>query len=839
MGRQIKKIKPLAVSNQVHNFSLHYGNPNSGFSPMKHILLVLILLSSTALALDKLPASLFFVANEGQWEEPFAFKANVGNVLYYVTPQGMTLDIREYKKPRNQEAKKPIEFDPRNSRDDDASVRGHVLKINYLNANIQPEIIGENKLASYSNYFLGRDSCKWRSFVGHYQTVRMKDVWLGIDVVQKIQAEGVETLYRVQAGANTQQISIQIEGLTAPLRTDGQDNLILSTSLGEIKEKAPYAYQIINHRQVEVPVRFQVLANNQYGLSFETFDTAHELVIDPLVYSTFLGGGGWNETYGIAFDSVNNYIVCGTTDAHNFPITPGAYQMENPWQFQQQATISKFTLSGSSLVFSTYLGGRSHYEQGARCVLADRNNCIYVLGELGQGIINFPLTRDAFDTTAAGESESFLARLSEDGASLEFCSFWGGSGRDSGGDLQIDSTGMVYVSGVTTSPDFPTTSNALFPQFEGIYSPFISIFDPRNSTIIYSTLFSGSYNVGHTLLVSPYHVWLYGWSASGGIPVTTDALQSNFLGGGGVNAFLSLLDLSVGQVLYSSYFGGRGSTNIQDLAMISQNEIAMAGYASSPDFPVTPNAFDTTFHRQYVGFISRLTLPNIIVSSTFYGGNGEPPSHTEILNVSVNSDSSIVVQGATGERTPITPNAYDSLFEHGIFLCRFSSDLSRLEYGSFFGGSTSQDVNDMILSEDNSLWLAGSTYSLDFPTTENAFQRQSPSGGVNDGFITHFVLDPATINPPRSILPYNCSLRAYPNPFNSSINIAFTLPSSSPAQVVVYDLLGRTAYAQDLGRMSAGEHHTLLDMPGLPSGTYIVRMQAGKEQTEKKIVLLK
>ena len=239
---------------------------------------------------QRVSPGVFFVANEGQWDGDFSFRCDLGNAAYFVTTSGLTIDLREHNSPHYPPTKWGEDSDfppfhggkskgelsseagvsvpPVEERDLDhrvigqtrpeSVVKGHVLRLTFLNANPHPEIIGEEKLASYSNYFLGRDSCRWKGHVGNYAKVIAKDVWPGIDVEYSAQAEGVETVYRVKPGADPAMIAIQYEGLDAPLSVDANGSLLLQTSLGIVKEQAPFAYQIVNGRQVEVRVQYRV-----------------------------------------------------------------------------------------------------------------------------------------------------------------------------------------------------------------------------------------------------------------------------------------------------------------------------------------------------------------------------------------------------------------------------------------------------------------------------------------------------------------------------------------------------------------------------------------------------
>jgi hypothetical protein len=803
---------------------------------MKRAVLILVCCLSLIVyareaAIQKLPASLFFVANEGQWEEPFAFKASVGNVLYYVTPQGMTLDIRQYE--RSHIARDPMDrFDPRHE-PEPVSVRGHVLKINYLNANTHPQILGEAKLASYSNYFLGRDSCKWRSFVGHYQTVRMKEVWPGIDVVQKIQADGVETLYRVSAGANAQQISVQIEGLTAPLRTDGQGNLILSTSLGEIKEKAPFAYQIINHRQVELPVRFQVLDHKSYTLSAANFDASKELVIDPLVYSTFLGGLGMDRVEDVDIDPQRNKIVAGATEADDFPVTAGAYQTQLTYM-SEDGFISKFNDHCDSLLFSTFLGaqGGGTILEAVKC---PRNGSVYAGGYTESHL--WPITPDAFDTLnrTGNETAGVFVRLSSDGAALEFSSYFSGTVTTEITDLGIDEHGLIYFCGSSFGGGFPITPNAIF-QNTGGGPGFLSVFNPLTSTLQYSTCIPGNalqraFNIN---IVSPEIVWVSGQTGSTDLPVTPNAIQSTIHSDHN-DGFFSLWNLEANRLEYMSYLGSSWVDQIEDLFVVNTHQVVLTGVVGAHDFPITPSAYDTTYHSCFVTLVD---LDSGIVVSTFFGGS------TGERGIGIYGDSAnfVIVGNTSSADFPCTHNAYDSVYSGGesdLFISRFNANLTRLEYSTLLGGAGTDQCFSTDFTHKDSVWIVGNTGSGNFPITSNAFQ--SSNHGFGDGFLSCFVLPDSnsSIAQHKELIPANPSLQIYPNPFNPSTTLAFNLPTTSPVRVILYNLLGRSVWQSDLGRLNAGAHRVPLNTPTLPSGAYVVRIKAGKAILDQKAILLK
>jgi hypothetical protein len=798
--------------------------------------LALVLACAAVASAGSLPASLFFVANEGQWEEPFAFKAAVGNAVYYVTPTGMTMDIRQYDRP--QQARDPMDRFERMHEQEPTTVRGHVLRFTFLNANSSPEIIGEDKLSSYSNYFLGRDSCKWRSFVGHYQTVRMKNMWPGIDVVQKIQPEGVETLYRVQVGANAQQINVQVEGLTAPLRVDGAGNLILSTSLGKVKEKAPFAYQIIDHRQVEVPVRFHALANDRYGLSFEEIDAGHELVIDPMVYSTYFAGSPEDYIYSLDKDSSDNLVIGGVSVRADFPTTPGAYHETSSEGWG--GIVCKLDPQGHSLVYGTYIGTN---DGGISIVRVNRRGDMYVLASAGGG--GWPLTPNAFDTVAQQQEIGF-ARLSANGSTLEFSSYLGGNSFDDARDCAVDSLGRVYIFGETNSSDFPTTPDALFPTHQnnnGNYT-FVTIFDPQSESIVYSTYFTNASitNVpGTMMLVSPGVLWVT--IAAGdttGMPVTPDALQS--VGYGGYTSYFALVDLNHNSVLYGSYFGGsEQSAMLVDLMAVDSQRVYLMGVAFSHDFPMPPGGYDSSPPDSFGKiFVLDLQLPSTLLHGTYVGGRSYAWPYGFVR---ISSGSLVFCGLSMDEGFPTTPDAFNRHYSGGSFpdrgdaiVFKLSANLTTLEYSTYFGGNLIDDTEIGILYMGGSVvWTGGWTYSTNLPISPDALFRHPSSGYL-------LRIDFSGQSAPdenRPEVPKHLELSCFPNPFNPTTTISFSLPKPSPVQFDVFDILGRSVYCADLGRLNAGTHQQLFNLPGLASGTYIIRLKAGMTSLSRKMVVMK
>ncbi|MCA1835382.1 MAG: SBBP repeat-containing protein, partial [Actinobacteria bacterium] len=255
-----------------------------------------------------------------------------------------------------------------------------------------------------------------------------------------------------------------------------------------------------------------------------------------LLYSTFLGGTASDNATGIGVDAAGNAFVTGSAYSSDFPTTPGS--LEPTWKTTyQSAFVSRISADGSSLLYSTYLGGSGN--DGAMAIAIDPDGDAYVAGSATSG--DFPTTPGAFQTRNAGGRDAFISKLNVTGSRLIFSTFLGGHGDpnpstdltpgdDSGHALSVDASGRAYVSGTTTSSDFPVV----------------------------------------------------------------EAVQSKYAGNG--DAFVAQLSEDGAQLSYSSFLGGLSTDVSTGIALNAAGDAFVTGYTGSPDFPTTAGAYQTRGH---------------------------------------------------------------------------------------------------------------------------------------------------------------------------------------------------------------------------------------------------
>jgi hypothetical protein len=331
---------------------------------------------------------------------------------------------------------------------------------------------------------------------------------------------------------------------------------------------------------------------------------------DQLLYSTYLGGPGFDQSRSIAVDRLGFAYVTGNADL-GFPT-------KNPIQACTGigAFIAKLSQDGSGLVFSTCLHGSAFFESG-RGIAVDGGFHVYVAGETRS--TDFPTTPGAFQTSfGGGTNDLFVVKLSADGSRLLYSTYLGGSGDDQSdtafGDsgsihghlIAIDDDGNAYITGDTSSTDFPTRNAFQSAHGSGPFSAFVTKLNSDGSALVYSTYLGGSgFDSGRSIAVDEKgHAYVVGAAGSIDFPLR-NALQTTF-GGGDYDAFVAKLSRSGRKLLFSSYLGGSGTDVAWNLALGPEGQISVVGQTASLNFP-TKAALQANFAGgPFDGFIAQI-----------------------------------------------------------------------------------------------------------------------------------------------------------------------------------------------------------------------------------------
>ncbi len=310
-----------------------------------------------------------------------------------------------------------------------------------------------------------------------------------------------------------------------------------------------------------------------------------------LEYSTYLGGTDGEHGFSISVASSGEALVVGHTSSSDFPVTSGAFDSTRDGYWD--GFVTKFTADGSGLMFSTFLGGSSSdceigvglYECTATM---DTDGYIFITGTTFSS--DFPITTDSFDTSYNGGEDAFVLKMTPDGSDLVYSTFLGGSGDDCFETcaIAIDTLGAAYVTGSTTSTDFPGAAGSY-----GGWDTFLVKVSPDGSNLSYSLRLGGAYDdIGLDVAVNTEgQAHVTGFSRSSDFPVTPDAFQQTLIGPRDV--FVVKENSTGDGIIYSTLLGGEGDEIGYGLTVDDENLIYVTGWTNSGDFPLTPDAYQT------------------------------------------------------------------------------------------------------------------------------------------------------------------------------------------------------------------------------------------------------
>jgi len=560
------------------------------------------------------------------------------------------------------------------------SLSSGVVRLRVQGANGASRPAAEAPLPGYMNYFIGNDPSRWRSQVATFGKVRYPAIYPGIDLVYYGTQGRLEYDFDVAPGADPRDIRVSFDGAER-LTLDRGGNLHVTTHGHDVVFDRPVAYQHDDRRHVAA--RYRV-----HGRSV-SFDVGHHdphqnLVIDPVLdYFTYLGGSG-SDIAGLAaptgspffttgqtaaLDRAGNLYVTGYTGSTDFPVK-AAYESapaKIPGGSPPSAFVTKFAPDGKTVIFSTYLGGTVGSDLAASIAVDSNGNAI-VVGNTGSS--DFPVTSGAYQTVCnpkftvgssvplpncpgGGGIAAFVTKFSPSGTLL-YSTFLSGSNTGTNAyAVAVDTTGQVYVAGLTfpgtvvptsTSANpqipFPTTAGAVLatpPYSTGVggyqnvlsaeQDAFISVFDPTLSTLKYSSLFGepqvsnaglgfegASFTVGEAVTVDAAgNFYLAGISEDASLETTAGAYEANASSCGTVTdntllncAFVAKFSpVPVGSgtphLIYATYLGHTVGGSYGDLmsgiAADAAGDLYVAGWTNQATFPTTPGVYQTTCNQ--------------------------------------------------------------------------------------------------------------------------------------------------------------------------------------------------------------------------------------------------
>jgi hypothetical protein len=618
---------------------------------------------------------------------------------------------------------------------------GRSLSLAFAGASPRGPIEGVEPTGSRGSYLIGNDPRRWKQGVPHYARVRARRVYPGIDVVYYLSGARLEFDLVVAPGADPGRIRLAYRG-AGPAALDAGGNLVFANGM---RQDRPVAYQENASRRVAVEARYRIARSGEVHLQLGPFDPTRPLVIDPVLYSAYLGGDVTESAQAIAVDRAGNVWITGSSASTiDLPPEQNAPIQDKP-AGKRDVFLARFSPDAAgqlSLAYWTQLGGTA--DDQAEAIAVDDAGFVYLAGSTAS--TDFPRLGAPLQTDFGGGTDAFVAMIrpaDSGGDALWYSQFYGGGDTDIAYAVAVDSAGGVYIAGYTLSTtltfaDLQPTQAAGQGGYEGFL---VKIAPAADKPLAFATYFGGSSTDVITALAvdAPDSIYFAGYTSSTNFPITDDGFQTQM--GSGVDAFLVRLDLrypGLDSLRYGTYLGGDGLDVVRAMKLDGAGGLWLAGYTSSRDFPVSPGAQRVALAGATDLFatrldLARLTSPAAITYSTYVGGTDTdvlygmtlaPGGRVALAGYTLSADFPLVGGAAAAISGP---KAFVALLDPAV------AGPAALVYSARFGGSFLETATGVAADAAGQLFVAGFTTSFDFPVTDGS-QKRSP-GGATQGFL--------------------------------------------------------------------------------------------------------
>jgi len=699
-----------------------------------------------------------FRENKGQWEENVMFRARIPAGDLFLEKNALTYrfykeeDLNRIDKLHHQFIKNPTH--------QDSIINMHAFKVEFKNA-LTPTFKTLKVRPDYENYFVGNDQSKWASNVKKYEEVAYKELYKNIDLKFYLNKGILKYDFIVNPEANANEIQLEYTGVDELFIKNG--NLHIKTSVNEIIEQKPYAYQLINGIEKEVKCSF-TLENNTLSFKFpKGYNKTYPLIIDPaLIFASYSGATVDNWGYTSTFNDAGNLFGGGVSFGTGYPLTLGAIQVLFGGGYTD-ISISKFSINGSLLEYSTYLGGTG--ADYPHSLIVNSNDELLVFGTTNSA--NFPTTAGAYNTTINGGYDAYVAKFSANGQVLLASTFVGGSlndglnsvaplkynyADDHRGEIIVDTNDNVYVATVTNSINFPVTAGVIQTTNAGNSDGCVFKLSPNLNSLIFSTYIGGSgLDAAYSLQFSTTgDILVTGGTTSANFPTTAGTLNPASLGN--TDGWVAKINNSATNLIASTYIGTAANYNQCYFVQLDTADNVFVIGQTVGGYPIFPA---TVYNNPNSGqFIHKLTpdLSTTVFSTTFGTSSGQ--IDITLSAFLVNECNYILVSGwggavngsasATNSTTnglPVTLGAIQPTTDGSdYYLVMFSEDADTILYATFFGGNASFDHVDGGTSRFDKRGIVyqavcascfGST--SDFPTTPGAWSNTDNGPNCNLG----------------------------------------------------------------------------------------------------------
>ncbi|PIR03176.1 MAG: hypothetical protein COV60_01725, partial [Candidatus Magasanikbacteria bacterium CG11_big_fil_rev_8_21_14_0_20_43_7] len=604
----------------------------------------------------------------------------------------------------------------------------------FANANQTTTVTAKKESEARVNYFLGSAE-DWKTNIPTYQELVYENIYDGVDVQYRFSDSGIKSDIIVRADANPNIIRKKYTGITNISIAQNGD-LVLETPVETFFSRKPHVYQIENDVEHIIDATYIIHENNEVGFALGPYDTAHDLIIDPildhLVSATLFGGTATENSFNIQQNSSGNIYIAGVTTGALAETKSPAYDTD--YNGDNDMFVAKLSNDLTTLLSATYIGGSGN--DWGRVYPTD--NSVYVLGFTAS--TDFPTSMTDYTTeNGGGTSDMIIMKFNADIDTLAQSRYLGGNGEDVSHELLFLSDGSPVVVGYSASTNFTTTTGAYKGAVTGGYDGTLTVFSSDLTTITASTYIGGSgADIISDGVVIDNEIFIAGTTASTDLPTDGSSYQQSH-GGATWDHFIEKVSSDLTTVTDATYLGGSADEFLFPFLATDNSSLVVHGITKSSDFPVTSGAYDETFNDTSGSDTYITILDNSLSNasaSTYLGGSATDNPRAVIVD-----NDRIFVAGYTASTNfPTSSTGYDTVYNGGVsdmYITQFSTDLTSMTASTFFGGSLAEDqYMSLFVADDGSLYVLGSTKSSNIPTTAGAYQ--TTLSGTYDVFVARF-----------------------------------------------------------------------------------------------------
>ncbi|MBZ5561592.1 MAG: SBBP repeat-containing protein [Acidobacteriia bacterium] len=633
---------------------------------------------------------LSFERNQGQTDQRVKFLSRGRGYTLFLTSDEAVLALRsqesEVRSQKSANRQSAGVSDPLQRATDNRPRTTDTLRMKLVAANQAAQVTALDELPGKSNYFLGNDPKQWRTDVPSYARVRYEGIYPGIDLIYYGNQRQLEYDFVVNPGADPRAIALELETGNSKLENrnskiaiDRNGDLVIATVSGQVRFHKPLVYQ-----------------------SESLFVSQHSTIKRN-------GPAGTTDNGPRTTDELNRQSTIGNRqllDGHYVLTADNQIRFEIPSYDKSRPLVIDPVLS-----YSTYLGGTGG--DVGYGIAVDSSGDAYIAGITTS--TNFP-TLNGYQGSNGGSSDAFVTKLNADGTALVYSTYLGGSGADSAAAIAVDASGDAFITGSTSSSNFPTFSSSTTP-FQAVYGgntdAFVTELHGDGNTLVYSSYLGGSgLDSGQGIAVDTTgNAYVTGSTQSIDFPTVSPMQTTN---AGSSDVFVAKVNFGGTALVYSTYLGGSQADVGQAIKVDSSGNAFLTGYTFSLDFP-TLNPLQGTNAGPPDAFVAELNAAgSALTFSTFQGGTGDDRG----FGIALDSTGIYITGSSSSTDFPTTSNTLQ-IANHGqsdAFVTKYNPAGSAFLYSTLLGGSGLDQGNGIAVDSSGDAYIMGTTRSGDFPT---------------------------------------------------------------------------------------------------------------------------